>query len=94
MGDTDRKDDYADQAKAWVVALNVVYGTIGFGLMGFAADYFAGTSPRWLLIGAGVGLFVGTYRFIREALELNKSSGGRAGTGGSDKVGPEGKNRG
>ena len=94
MGEKDRKTDYANQAKAWVVALNVVYGTIGFAIMGFALDYFLGTSPRWLLIGAGVGLFVGTYRFIREALELNKSSGDDPGHRESQNVGPEGKKRG
>ena len=69
------KDDYANQAKAWAIALNIVYGTLGFGAMGFAIDYFAGTSPLWLLILMGLGLVVGTYRFIREALELNKAAG-------------------
>ncbi|MFG0305899.1 MAG: AtpZ/AtpI family protein [Phycisphaerales bacterium JB040] len=94
MGDPDRKNDYSNQAKAWVIALNVVYGTIGFGMMGFAVDYFAGTTPRWLLIGCGTGLFVGTYRFIREALELNKSSGGDSNRTGASDRGPGGKKRG
>lgn len=61
----------AQQAKAWVVALNIVYGTIAFGLIGFALDYFLGWSPWGLLTGALIGLLVGTYRFIREALLIN-----------------------
>lgn len=67
------KNDYADQAKAWVIALNIVYGLIGFGAMGFAIDHFAHTGPLWMLIMGGIGLFVGLYRFIREALEMNKA---------------------
>ena len=69
-----RNDDLADQAKAWVIALNIVYGLIGFGLIGFAIDHFAGTQPRWMLILGGFGLFVGLYRFIREALAMNKAT--------------------
>lgn len=69
------KQELASQAQAWAVALNIVYGTLGFGAMGFAIDHFAGTGPLWLLIMLGVGLVVGTYRFIREALALNKASG-------------------
>ena len=80
-------DDYANQARAWAIALNIVYGTLGFGAMGFAIDYFAGTSPLWLLVLGGIGLVVGTYRFIREALELNRTAGrpgdGRPGGGGT-----------
>jgi len=74
--DHEPHDDLADQAKAWVIALNIVYGLIGFGAIGFAIDHFAKTAPRWMLILGGFGLFVGLYRFIREALALNKASSG------------------
>lgn len=80
-------DDYADQAKAWVIALNIVYGLIGFGLIGFAIDHFAGTEPKWMLILGGIGLFVGMYRFIREALAMNKAASRprRNGSGGENR---------
>ncbi|MFT5422650.1 MAG: F0F1-type ATP synthase assembly protein I [Phycisphaerales bacterium] len=80
-------NDLADQAKAWVIALNVVYGMLGFGAMGFAIDYFAGTKPKWMLILGGIGLFVGLYRFIREALAMNKAFSKPR------RKGPEGENR-
>jgi len=80
-------DDFADQARAWVIALNIVYGLIGFGAIGFAIDHFAGTEPKWMLIMGGIGLFVGMYRFIREALAMNKA------TSGPRRKGSEGENR-
>ena len=54
------------------MALNVVYGTIAFAAIGFAVDYFAHTTPWGVVVGAILGLVVGTYRFIREALALSR----------------------
>ncbi len=66
------REKRARQAKAWSIALDPVYGMLGMGLLGFGIDYLAGTAYRWTLILAIVGLVVGFYRFIREALALNK----------------------
>lgn len=60
----------AQQARAWAVAVDVVYYMLAAGLMGYAIDYKAGTSPRWMLILGGVGLVVGMYRFVKDALSL------------------------
>ncbi len=60
------------QAKAWSIALDPVYGLIGMGLLGYGIDYLANTAYRWTLILAITGLVVGFYRFIREALDLNR----------------------
>ena len=69
----------ASQVKAWAIALSMVYGTIGFALLGLLIDWWAGTSP-WFVIGlAMLGLVVGMYRFIREAQALNRSSSRRRG---------------
>lgn len=64
----------ARQARAWAIAMDPVYGLIGLGLLGYAIDHFAGTWPRWTSILAIVGLVGGFYRFIREAMSLNKEN--------------------
>lgn len=61
----------ARQAKAWSIALDPVYGIIGFGLVGYGIDYFTGTFPRWTGIMAILGLIAGFWRFIKEAKNLN-----------------------
>jgi F0F1-type ATP synthase assembly protein I len=70
--DKTSRGDRARQAKAWSIALDPVYGLIGFGAIGYGIDYLAGTGMLWTVILALTGLVVGFYRFIREALDLNK----------------------
>tara|TARA_R110002072_G_scaffold271010_1_gene430824 strand:- start:37877 stop:38152 length:276 start_codon:yes stop_codon:yes gene_type:complete len=67
-----KRGDRARQAKAWGIALDPVYGMIGMGLLGYGIDYLAGTGFRWALILGLTGLVVGFYRFIREAMDLNR----------------------
>lgn len=43
-------------------------------LIGFGIDYFAGTSPLFLLIGLCVGVVGGFVAFIRTGMKLNRSS--------------------
>jgi len=69
---SEERANRARQAKAWSIALDPVYGLIGMGLIGFGIDFLAGTGLRWALILGLTGLLVGFYRFIREALDLNK----------------------
>lgn len=72
---TTDKEEHANrvrQAKAWSIALDPVYGLIGMGAIGYGIDYLAGTGTLWTIILALTGLVVGFYRFIREALDLNK----------------------
>tara|TARA_E500000318_G_scaffold14854_1_gene14472 strand:- start:40771 stop:41043 length:273 start_codon:yes stop_codon:yes gene_type:complete len=65
--------DRARQAKAWVLALDPIYGMIGFGALGFAIDRWVVGSGRTWMVALGItGLIVGFYRFIREAMALNK----------------------
>lgn len=74
MGNQDKtsRGDRARQAKAWSIALDPVYGMIGLGLIGYGIDYLAGTGLKWTIILAITGLLVGFYRFVREAMDLNK----------------------
>ncbi len=54
------------------ISLNFVYSVAGLALLGWLVDYFAKSVPIGLLIGAGLGVAVGAYRFVREATALNK----------------------
>lgn len=54
------------------VSLNFVYSVAGLALLGWGIDYLAKSFPLWLLIGAGLGLGVGGYRFVREATAMNR----------------------
>lgn len=71
------------------ISLNFVYSAAGLALLGWGVDYLAGTYPLWLLIGAGLGVVAGAYRFVREASALSRGQAaarrpapkGPAGTG-------------
>jgi len=69
------KDNQArSQAVAWGLALNFVYGFIGFGAIGWALERWVwpGAAP-WILIGGlGLGLFAGGYRFVKDAIAMNR----------------------
>ena len=73
----DRARERSRQARAWAIALDPVYGLVGFGLIGYLIDRFAGTTPRWITILAIAGLIAGFYRFIREAKRLNAENSAR-----------------
>ena len=66
--------DRARQARAWMIALDPVYGIVAFGLVGYLIDRWQGTAPRWMGILAIVGLVAGFYRFVREAARLNRDN--------------------
>lgn len=65
--------DRARQAKAWVLALDPLYGMVGLGALGYAIDrWVVGSGRTWMLALGITGLVVGFYRFIREAMALNR----------------------
>lgn len=79
MGTTNgsRNQDRARQARAWVLALDPLYGMIGFGAVGYAIDrWIVGSGQTWMIALGITGLIVGFYRFIREAMALNKEQSG------------------
>jgi len=61
-----------NQARAWAIALDPLYGLIGMGLLGYGVDWLAGTGPLWTIAGALLGLVAGFVRFIKEATRLNR----------------------
>ncbi|GMV25479.1 MAG: hypothetical protein AMXMBFR58_15100 [Phycisphaerae bacterium] len=71
---TPRQGSMASQARAWAIGLNFVYGVVGFALLGWALERWVWPKAApWLLLG---GLFLGLissfYRFVREAMAINK----------------------
>ena len=60
------------QVTAWAVSMDFAYGVIGAVLVGLLVDFLAGTSPWGLIIGAVLGLIGAGYRFVKEALAMNR----------------------
>jgi F0F1-type ATP synthase assembly protein I len=74
------------QIRAWSMGLDMAYAAGGMLLLGAGIDWLAGTKPWWMLSLGLLGLVVGMYRFIRDAVRMNSASAPRrAGTGGSRK---------
>ncbi len=69
----DSSGDRSRQAKAWVIALDPLYGMVGLGAVGYGIDHLIGSDGlKWAIYLGITGLVVGFYRFIREAMSLNK----------------------
>lgn len=75
-----------EQVRAWALAMDLVYGVVAGGVVGFLLDrYVFGTSP-WLTLGLSLAMLVGgMIRFVRAANRLNRGFGedARAGRFGS-----------
>lgn len=54
------------------VSLNFAYSVAGLAALGWLVDYLAKTFPIGLLSGAGLGVIVGGWRFVREATAMNR----------------------
>lgn len=57
--------------RVFAIGMDFVYGVVGCAALGWVIDWWFKTAPRWLLIGAGIGIIVAMYRFIREATKLS-----------------------
>ena len=79
--------------RAWSIGLDMVYSAAGMLLLGALIDWAAGTRPWWMLGLGLLGLVVGVYRFIRDAMRMNTASSrkasGRARPGGSPDQRPD-----
>ncbi|MBX3389017.1 MAG: AtpZ/AtpI family protein [Phycisphaeraceae bacterium] len=58
----------ANVSTAWGVAMDFVGSVIGALLLGYFADRWQGTSPRYTLIGMVVGFTFALYRIISRTL--------------------------
>jgi len=75
------------QVRAWALAMDLVYGVVAGGVVGYVLDRWVfGTTP-WLTMGLSLVMVVGgMWRFIRAANRLNRgfasdAKAGRFGTG-------------
>jgi len=57
---------------------------IGLTLLGLWIDHHFGTSPVWVLVGAGLGITGGFYNFLRSALRMSKPETRRTGQSNTD----------
>lgn len=57
----------------WSAGVDFAATAVTCVLIGFGIDYFAGTSPLFLLIGLSVGIVGGFVAFIRTGMKLNRS---------------------
>ncbi len=51
-------------------------GTAGLGAVGYLVDRHYGTYPRWLLVGAVLGIVGGMYNLIRASLLASRDETG------------------
>lgn len=63
------RESFGDTAKAWGMALDLVFTTIGGFALGFGFDYWRGTGPWGAIIGLGVGFLLAAIRLIRSTLK-------------------------
>lgn len=64
----------ANQARAWAIGLNFVYGVIGFALIGWAVQrwIWPSAAPWPMLVGLFLGLLGGGFRFIKDAMSMGR----------------------
>ncbi|MEM7755284.1 MAG: AtpZ/AtpI family protein [Planctomycetota bacterium] len=66
-----------DQLQAWSAGLDIPAGAFGLGLVGYLIDRWQGTGPWWMLGLGLLGVAGGCYRFVREALRMNRQQAAR-----------------
>jgi ATP synthase protein I len=65
-------DDRGRLGRAYSIGFEFAAAVAGCVLFGYAVDWYYGTSPWGILIGAGIGIIGGMYNMIRSALNLAK----------------------
>lgn len=76
-GTTPTKKPGDESSALWRISglgIELAGAIIGMLLLGWALDSWLGTQPRWMMIGAAVGILGGGYNFIRAAMKLNRES--------------------
>ena len=56
------------------MGLELAGSIVILALIGWAVDRWAGTSPVWTLVGAGVGFIGGGYNFLRRARSMSRTN--------------------
>lgn len=69
--------DYSGMTKAWSVAMEFVFTIVASLLLGWFADRWQGTSPRYTLIGMALGFAFALFQIIRRTLKDEKEAAAR-----------------
>ena len=64
-----RRESFGETAKAWGMALDLVFTTIGGLALGWGFDWWRGTAPWGAIIGLGLGFLTAAVRLIRYSLK-------------------------
>jgi len=59
----------AETARAWGMALDLVFTAVGAFMLGYLFDLWRGTGPWGALVGLGLGFVTATVRMIRTAMK-------------------------
>ncbi|MDQ7014481.1 MAG: AtpZ/AtpI family protein [Planctomycetota bacterium] len=59
----------AETARAWGMALDLVFTAVGAFVLGYLFDLWRGTGPWGALVGLGLGFVTATVRMIQTALK-------------------------
>lgn len=68
--------DISALGRAWAIGMDLVIYLIAGGLIGFGLDYLFKTGPLLMILIGLLGLASGLFRFVREALQLNRQMSG------------------
>jgi F0F1-type ATP synthase assembly protein I len=69
-----RESRFPGLARYATLGFELAAAIVGFTLIGIWVDRWSQSTPLWTLIGAALGIIGGFYNFIREALELSRST--------------------
>jgi len=64
-----KRESFGETAKAWGMALDLVFTTIGGFILGWGFDYWRGTGPWGAIIGLALGFMLAAVRLIRSTLK-------------------------
>lgn len=64
-----RHESLGDTAKAWGMALDLVFTTIGGLALGWLFDYWRHTAPWGAIIGLAIGFLTAAIRMVRATLK-------------------------
>ena len=63
--------------RAWSAGFDIAAGLMAGGFIGWLIDQWTGHAPYWMLGMGLAGLFSGGYRFVREAMAINRDAAAR-----------------